>query len=233
MRRRTKPRVVWLPKDVGSTLQNTNIINEVFTISAGAAPGDTVIDGGVSVVIDFPAVPTGGVDTLSDVENSGYRLRRIVGKCFVGIEQSTQTDSGAIYLVACGFLIVRCDQAGAALDPTFAQYSHFPADNDDIPWIWKREWIVQDLTASTGGTFAKAQRYPTNNASYGSVSDGPHIDQKTARIVSQNERLFFITSVINLAGGVNQATNDIRVICTPRVLASMRTSSGNRRNASR
>lgn len=182
------------------------------------------------VVIDFPGTPIGGLDTLSDIENSGYRLRRIVGKIFIGIRQTTVSTAAGVWLCAAGFIILKTDSVGTPLDATLTQYDHFAVDNDDSPWIWRREWFLQDGGA-TGGIDDGS--YPFSNCEYGSASDGPHIDQKTARIVTQNERLFFVVTVTNIGAGSNQDPTDFDIVCTPRVLASMRTSSGNRRNASR
>jgi len=66
----------------------------------------------------------------------------------------------------------------------------------------------------------------------GPYFDGSHIDQKTARRVSNEERLFFVISTVNpglsttLAGG-GTFILDYRVVASP-----MRVS-GNRGNASR
>jgi len=227
MRKRTKPRVVWLPKDQTFSLANTtNVLSGIITV-AGGAVGATATTGLIPVVIDIPGTAIGGLDTLSDIENSGYRLRRIVGKCFLSINQVSNNDAAGLWLIAAAFIILKVDSAGTPLDTTVAAYDLFSIDNDDSPWIWRREWILQN-TAS-----ASAEDWPHTNAEYGSVADGPHIDQKTARIVSQNERLFFVASVINLEAGSGQVNDNIHFRVTPRVLASLRTSSGNRRNASR
>lgn len=232
MRRRTRqPKVVWLPKDVNSTLgDNSNIIAVQLGVAGGAIDsGRTTAQ--VPVTIDFPAVPTGGLDTLSDVENSGYRLRRLCGKCFVSIQESTDTNEANTWLIAAGFIIIKVDSVGNPLDTTNIQYDMFAVDNDDSPWIWRREWILQNgLTGSVG---PGAATFPVSNVEYGSAVDGPHIDQKTARIVSQNERLFFVTTATNISVGDNQATTLIDYFVNVRVLGSMRTTSGNRRNASR
>jgi len=232
LRRRRKPKVVWLPKDVGSTIENSNIIALEIT-SAGGAIDDGRITTITPVVIDFPGTPIGGIDTLSDIENSGYRLRRIVGKCFFGIRgKAADNGDAATWLCAAAFIVLKVDSSGVPLDSTLTAYDIFAVDNDDSPWIWKREWILQSSIDITDPS-VHATQYPRSNTAYGSVQDGPHIDQKTARLIQQNERLFFVTTVTNIDVGDGQKTNVFDVFCTPRVLASMRTSSGNRRNASR
>lgn len=74
---------------------------------------------------------------------------------------------------------------------------------------------------------------PESNMEMGSVADGPHVDQKTARIVSSEERLFLTVSATVLTGSGGELVTSAFVNTDLRVLASMRTSSGNRGNASR
>lgn len=231
MRKRTRPRVVWFPKDEGSTLgNNSNIIAVQQSVSGGAVDSGRQISL-VPVIINFPAQPAGGLDTLSDVENSGYRLRRLCGKVFCGIQESTDTDEANVWLCSAAFIVLRVDSVGVPVDTTLQSYDLYDLTNDDSPWIWRREWILSNgLTGSVG---PGATTYPVSNVEYGSASDGPHLDQKTARVISQNERLFFVTTVTNLGVGSGQATTVINWFVTPRVLGSMRPTSGNRRNASR
>jgi hypothetical protein len=236
MRRRNKPKVAWFPKEPGSTLVNgqtqipTNVISLRFDIT-GLNTGET-ITGAAPVILDQThfADGSGGVNSLSDIENSGYRLRRIVGKCFVGVVQ-TETASGPfLFLCAGAFIILRTDTTG---QPTQAigEYDIFDLANDDSPWIWKREWMLQD-GGSLGPAGPITEDWPFTNAEYGSIADGPHIDQKTARIVGKDERLFFVASAMNV-GPNSEGNAIINYRVTPRVLGSMRTSLGNRNNASR
>lgn len=232
MRRKTKPRVVWLPRDPGETLiysdgsgLSSNIIQSVVAV-AGPTPF-IPISGAIPVTIDSPASPAGST-TLSDIENSGYRLRRIVGKCFVSYAQDTN-DAPSLVLATGTFIVLRVDDLGLPLASNLNDYNPHNNVNDDNPWIWQRHWILQNANSSV----ATLEDYPFTNAEYGSVSDGPHIDQKTARIIGPDERLFFLPTALNLTSGMAQAENSLIFTLVIRVLASMRTSSGNRRNASR
>jgi len=236
MRRRTKPRVVWFPKsnvnaipfegDVPSPFTNILAVNLDLT---GVAPGNTV-SAVIPVVIDETPGANAATTTLSDIENSGYRLRRIVGKCFAGISQA-DSPSAALLLVGAAFIILRTDKDGIAPAAGVATdfYNLFDLNNDDSPWIWRREWILQN-GESTNPT---NKDYPFTNAEYGSAADGPHIDQKTARVIGQDERLFFVASAVNLSAGDAVEPAEVTLIVTPRVLGSMRSTVGNRRNANR
>lgn len=235
MRRKTKPRVAWLPHDNTNTIQfsaphtagSSNVLEFVIGAS-GVALGNSVT-GVVPVIIDQPQVANQGTTSLSDLENSGYRLRRLVGKCFVAVAQNDQQGGGpGLLLCAAAFIILRCDLQGNPLASTLEQYDLFDIQNDDSPWIWRREWILQD-----GGATLLTD-FPHTNVEYGSMADGPHIDQKTARVIMSDERLFLVASVMNLSSEqqVGGTTNVIYTVTT-RALGSMKTTLGNRRNASR
>jgi len=235
MRKRNKPKVAWLPHTDTNTIQDpgtnrgSNVIE--FVLDASGLKG-VVTTGVVPVVIDDKQDPLAGTTSLSDIEDSGYRLRRIVGKCFASCEQSAEDDPG-IFLVAAAFIILRVDEnsGNVPLNPNLDNYNLFKIVNDDSPWIWRREWILTNSLATQA--FVEDFDYPHSNAEYGSAVDGPHIDQKTARVVMSDERLFFVASVMNLDSGGEQIINQVRIVLTTRVLASMRTTLGNRRNASR
>lgn len=233
-KRRTKPRVAWLPHTDANTIlfpDNTgsNVID--FALDAGGLIGTTVT-GVVPVVIDDKQDPEAATTSLSDIENSGYRLRRIVGKCFVAYQQDSTATAPKQVLVACAFIILRVDEnsSNIPLNTNLDNYNLFKIKNDDSPWIWRREWILQNGAQVTA---ANSNDYPFTNAEYGSNSDGPHIDQKTARTIMSDERLFFVASAMALANGAEQEVNPVNIVLTTRVLASMRTTLGNRRNASR
>lgn len=241
--RKRKPRVVWLPPDI-SDANPANVDGSGWRVAGGAA---LAISGGsptasqeIGITTDFPADPQN--NTLSDIENSGYRLRRIVGKIWV-VGDTLDDDSG-IVLVGCtaGLIVRRVDQAGASLASQVGtnqdQASPSQAENWSDPWIWRRSWLLNN--PQIGFTGAAANPYagpdvPYHNAMNGSALDGPHVDQKTARIVGPEERLFLDISVTALLGadGASQIENLTDVFFELRVLANMKTSIGNRRNASR
>lgn len=150
--------------------------------------------------------------TLADIIGSEYILRRIVGKVFVGLDLITQgaTLPTQAVLVTCGFFVAReaDNQLGAAFaqpvgaasaDEALQNYSPSSVSTVREPWIWRRRWILGQAGISFGSPVASAgAMFPQTNAQYGSVMDGPHIDAKTIRRVSQDDRLWFVTAIRNL-----------------------------------
>lgn len=241
MRRRNKPKVVWLP------CTNVNSLDEGFGPNTTTQVVSTTIftgGAGSSTTLEMPVVQDGNqsdpldpVASLSDIENSGYRLRRIVGKVYVFIGQAG-TPTASLFAVTAGFIIRRtAENANTGANTGFSQANSLNPQSIDPqrignsmdPWIWRRTWMLGNNGAA-GTTFADA---PGTNfgAQYPGPLEGPHVDQKTARIVGQEERLFLDVSAMNVFG--NDTQTSLVVITDLRVLASMRTSVGNRRNASR
>lgn len=242
MRRRTKPRVVWLPNTNANSIGNGSQVYQAATVTFGPATGDT---GSIElpIVIDGEPDPLGAGQTLSDVENSGYRLRRIVGKIWVIGGQASFDGAGPpAYIVTAGFMVRRTNPTtGASLavladnGPPFPSIDPGQIENIGDPWIWRRSWLLGDNSSSAANP---ASPLPTRNFGDdygGGISEGPHVDQKTARIVSSEERLFLDVTATTLIDGqlAPPSLGALFVATDIRVLASMRTSTGNRRNASR
>ena len=255
MRRRSRPKVVWLPQ------------SNVFSVDAGATGSwnfvsVTVNDAGASGdggVIEVPIVldgnqsdPLDPTSSLADIESSGYRLRRIVGKLYCFIAQNAVLSTSLIGVTA-GFIIRRVDPstggslaAAASAATAFDQIDPAKIDNDMDPWIWRRSWLLGNSTATTGvpgaplsntDFFTAFNAAPGTNygRSYpGGNLEGPHVDQKTARIVGPEERLFLDVSATTILPSSDASrTTSLILIYEFRVLASMRQNIGNRRNASR
>jgi len=248
--RRKKPRVVWLPTTPEFSTDTLGLVS--WSFSGSNTLDDTSADGRatmeVPVILDGSGSgPLSPISTLSDIENSGYRLRRIVGKIFVFIGQ-TRITTASIIGVTAGFIIRRTDPNGASLAGAVVADNVNPAtiDNQMDPWIWRRSWLLGNgpSFSSDGGsptnesTALIDQRTPSTNfgRDQGSALDGPHVDQKTARIIGPEERLFLdvsATVVLPNASPPNTGNPSVVIVTEFRVLGSMRTSSGNRRNASR
>jgi len=237
--RRNKPRVVWLPPSpsgqIGQNPSPSNFKEFFVSIVGPVTLGDFAI-GEIPIVLDDNNTANAAVNTLSDLENSGYRLRRIVGKVWLEYLQipAAVADIPNSVAVTAGLIVRRVDPiTGTSLSATNAAgaalTSPTQAENITDPWIWRRSWVFVN-NANLG--VDQAQGLARNDIfGSGGVADGPHIDQKTARIVGPEERLFLDVGVLALDAAAFDA--DVRVICDLRVLASMRVSSGNRRNASR
>lgn len=248
--RRRKARVVWLPVDLDNRLgvapglaslgsQSSTII-KIFT---GNPLGDPPITEEIPIVKDFSGVAGDALiasasSTLADIEQSGYRLRRIVGKLDFFVQQiAADANAATQILVTAGFMVRRSDAATgislAALQPSAALGTGLnPANLENIqdPWIWRRSWLLSNRL----GLDPNGLEMPTNNMSYGGGNlDGPHVDAKTARIVGPEERLYFSVTCEGINGVSQGAPAAIVLIGDLRVLASMKTTVGNRRNASR
>lgn len=236
---RRKPRVVWLPPTDRNSLSPEAPFTSgygTFVLDLTATLAGQSVVGEAPLTIDSQDDPLDPNTSLSDLENSGYRLRRIVSKIWLTQDQiSDAEDAGpARTIVTAGIIIRRSDPAtgnsyastvpgGEAADP-----SRIPNWGD--PWIWRRSWMLGDNGTPATATLGPV---PTSNMEYGSVADGPHIDQKTARLVGPEERTFLNVSVTSAAPGDGVVRSTIRCVWDIRLLASMRTSAGNRRNASR
>lgn len=237
--RKRRPRVVWLPL---STQLRVNGVSGALDPGAFRFIVDVptfAIPAGVTgicpVVQDEPLnLAFGGpIASLSDKENSGYRLRRIVGKVTVSANQIVESNTWTKAIVTAGLIVLRCAPNGQPLVSSIDSYSVQSLDNNADPWIWRRSWFLGNnanaLAGGAGGAF-----WPETNITNGSAVDGPHVDQKTARLIQTEERLFLVVTGVGIDGNpIISTPNGVNVIGEFRVLASMRTSSGNRRNASR
>lgn len=252
MARRTKrPRVVWFPNDAFFAIDQAGLqhstINRASEALVGTNVGDTqtII---APVIRDVTQNPLTAGLTLSDVENSGYRLRRIVGKfwVYVNIGAAENASPGAA-IVTAAFIILRTeDTTGLPQNPDEESYTPAIIENNDSPWIWRRSWIVADphsvnappfggqfTNTIVGGQFQQ-NTFGALTTPAGGVMDGPHIDAKTARIVGADERLFLVITATALnSKGAGQDTLNLDYVWDLRVLGSMRSTIGNRRNASR
>lgn len=239
-RRRRKPTVSWLPNlGQGPSSLNLDLTGSV-TVSATPFTISTSLH---AVVPDYPAeairaAAGGGIPTISDFEGSGYRLRRIVGKFYCAADQiigGAQDTRPTTALVGAGLIILRVRESdGAPLRAaTPNDYSPLGLDNVRDPWIWRRTWLLSNEFGGGGQTPTLGLAYfPFTNVEYGSAWDGPHIDQKTARRVSAEERLFLVVSAVNPANAAD-ADGGVRYVYEARYLTSPLKVMGNRRNASR
>lgn len=192
---------------------------------------------------------------LGEMVEWGYRLRRIVGKLFIGVDTPIQ-DFGAglsALLVTAGFMVRRVDAQTGLPEATGSESNPSSLGNVRDPWIWRRSWILRNSSFPDPGPIDVAgttvptntvigpnpdarilAQYPSSTAGYHSVADGPHIDAKTARIIGPEERLILNISFTTMPrDDVNPTDWDVVTVLDYRVLGSLRSSQGNRRNASR
>jgi len=200
--------------------------------------------------------------SLSDLMNTGWRCRRVVGKIHAAFFPGNLPDTNAFEgltdaVPACVFsagLMVR--KVGADNDVLAQNVNLLDRDDYDDPWIWRRTWVLgqnfrHQLTsgaplssAAEFSTIVGARTnqnqvgfafFPQSNAHYGSVMDGPHVDAKTNRIIGPEDRLFlhFATKAMPIQPQVQYATDSSVVgVYDLRLLGSIQKAT-NRRNASR
>lgn len=239
--RRRKPKVVWLP--CTNTFSTDPGLRTTWQVTNG--PLDTTAPGNgatleLPVVQDFTdKLPTDAEASLADMESTGYRLRRIVGKVYVFLSQPGPGLSGhsAVVGVTAGLIIRSVATAtGASMASAFGQANVDDLDNSMDPWIWRRSWLlgISDTIAAGGLQFRDIPAQNFANQYPGGNSEGPHVDQKTARIVGNEERLFLNVTARTIFNSINpDFTPSLVVMSELRALASMRVNQGNRRNASR
>jgi len=248
--RRRKPLVQWLPVfgDGGDETNEAAIGIRTELILSGD-PAETRVDA-VGLTFDYTdsaeTAQAAGDDnrTLRDlVAGSAYRLRRIVGKLFASWYNNSGDSIAArpdAIDYAAGFIVVRTDDNGNPYTD-FEEVHPLSQDSADDPWIWRRRWFFGTLKAgdTPGGSPAKAwgSSFPLSTATYGSVADGPHIDQKTARVIGRQERLFFVQAArvfATLNSGTFTQPGGVVSYLDYRLLGSLfSTTKGNRGNTSR
>lgn len=233
---------MWAP-----TVEHQATLDPYFETSVGipptpgAANSNTIL---TTLVPDYPADAirgAGGLPSMADWEGSGYRLRRIVGKLYAGVDQDVgdgaQNNYPEAAIFTAGFIVLRVDgTTGAPLNATPGKYDPARTENIQDPWIWRRSWILSNYKANgVGGPASAYGQYAQNTSLVGAgTHDGPHIDQKTARRVSTEERLFFVASCSTPGNAITgQVAGNLRMHLDYRLIISPLKIMGNRRNASR
>lgn len=197
--------------------------------------GDVIGIQTIDLTWDYPVeeevVAGQGIPSLADWAGSAWRLRRIVGKLFCSAVDLQGQGVKEILKVAAGFIVLRVNEDDGTPIKNPIEYDPGSVGGIRDPWIWRRTWMLQ-----TGGTGQEADigwlsQAPVTNMEYGSVADGPHIDQKTNRIVSLEERLFLVISARRTQEVIDHQCA-VDAVLDYRLLGS-RMNATNRRNASR
>jgi len=256
-RRRRRTRVQWMPNPGTGTvdINDTNIGAQnsgadFRTTTSNNAPTTIllplVVDNPVQTVEAGAPMSVWQSQGLNQTQRLNWRLRRIVGKLFCSAgftvpDPQNNTAPDAV-LVQAGIIVRRVDDENG--QPVVNTQDVANIDNNDDPWIWRRDWILSRGTSGRdnfGGVAINTdglQNFPQTNAGYGSVKDGPHIDQKTNRVIGQEERLFLNITWTHLPLPASDRTGlDTNSIVyfnfQYRILGSVFQNAGNRRNASR
>lgn len=237
MARRKAPRVLWLPQDTTNSVGGAGAVYQRQTLIISGPEGSFSVTE-LPLVIDRAEDALALTTSLADVGSSGYRLRRVVGKIWVAATPVVGDTPVAVAVTA--GIIVRATGDNPAslafLTGNADTLSPGQIVNTEDPWVWRRSWLLGNQLA-TGAPGTPIPFPPLGFAGqYGGVADGPHVDQKTARIVGSEQRLFLNVSATVIVPGDNpqaQGELNIFILTDLRVLGSLRTTTGNRRNASR
>lgn len=261
--RRRKPRVVWLPPDPYNRIEFYNQAGQPITgpdqLAIGWAkvnmpsggPGATQVTI-VPLVADLPAAQDAVIGlgnfsaitakpayTLADMYDSGYRLRRIVGKIawcqeqVVGSNDPQQGTPASNFMLTAGIIVLKSSTTGVPNDP--AEGSPDFIQSQENPWVWRRSWICTNYAqvGALQGYYQTWGNISSENGAY-NVREGGFIDQKTARVLNQDERLFMALQYSPIDGDASAISGiGVQVVWNLRFLASLKTNIGNRRNASR
>lgn len=253
-RRRFKPRVQWLNQPgtlyqhnsqgtTGDSLSNWSGIEFFQDINPGRDPltiiAPLVQDVPVSDDILNTSFTAWQRSTLTENNEMGYRLRRIVGSMYIAIANQSPVGVNPMPAVLCDFGIIvrRVDSDGQAAVDGFDQDISSIKNNGD-PWVLKKDWVLSTGVGAQDPNVlddALAAGYPRSTAAYFNAQY--KIDQKTARIIGREERLFanwtFWQLPINDGATLRTSGFGISVHFPYRVLGSKKLDVGNRRNASR
>lgn len=262
-RRRAKP--LWFPP-FGVVLNDPRNPGATFevgptTFSISVAPDGVINTVDIGLTFDFgqesilKSSAGGTVVTLSDIQGSAWRLRRMVGNVFAALtfpgEGLKDLQIGAFPAVwfAAGCMVRTVDSTGA----TNGAVDAVSRDDYDDPWIWRKTWILgqsSHVLRNAGGVVegfgpgtgamndndSVFAAFPRTNTEYGYVAGGPYIDQKTNRVIGPEERLILTLSTkgLPLQFTANPETSQINVngVFDFRYVGNLQRSS-NRRNASR
>lgn len=142
--------------------------------------------------IDDSTAPTlfgGASGGLALATRQSFTIQRIVGKVHVAAEFPGDTANWAAFAVKCGIFVDRVDNTGVLQN--LAAWDQFGESSKQKRFLWQRSWMLQNNFPLA----VVSTQYPVNNASYGSLQDGPNVDIKVKARISYEERLFFLISV--------------------------------------
>lgn len=259
-RRRRRPRVQWLPNtgtDLIGVSRGTNPAD-----CASAIEVNVLVNGADGAVVETPMVLDANPQeaeagaALATIQKTGlnqnaewgYRLRRIVGKYFVAVAQLAQATPAFTFVWVKQSIIVRRIDPETGLSLALSTGTTSGIDptllgNVSDPWVWQRSDFLSVANQSTTPVGQAASLTALGNSvipnlTCGGTKDGPAVDIKTARRLGPEERLFHQITVQGLplsTSGGNVGTQNLQLylIFDYRVLGTISSAAGNRRNASR
>jgi len=237
----------WLP-----TLGTQPVAGDAENAFSGRVIGSAsvVTDGFVTI---FPLIPDAQIEgddanatsNLVNYVGNEYVIKRIVGKAFIARgNPGGELDNAGAVLVGLGLFVARANDAniGGGIDTPIGSatlgerrdnYGPLEVDTIREPWIWRRTWILGSAGNANGivaGPNELAGQYPCSTALYGSVADGPHIDSRVKRRVSQDNRLWAAIQGVpidNAGWAITEGTSiPISMFLDYRVFGSLRRARG-------
>lgn len=206
--RKRRQRVTWFPTTGTHPSEQDALSGIAFQL--GITVATTNLTGVLPLTYDYPQEDPDldpKVDTLSEIVGNEYVLKRVVGKMLAHVETGPGNTDFPAVLFGAGLFVARADTVTgpngadspigtpAEIDENYGPLS--PATIRE-PWIWRRTWIlgnpVARFTLTTGAPVGTASQFPSTTAGYGSIQDGPHVDAKVQRRVSQDDRLWLAVS---------------------------------------
>jgi len=224
-RRRRRPRVAWFPP-IGTQF---TIGDDTFDIGPVTFEVDVLANGNTNTT-ELPLTFDFGLEeiqgflnqnvpsvTLSDVQGSGWNLKRCVGAVHATYSPITIIDnviSGEntappAAFFGCGLMVRKVQGLSSN---TSSNVTVFDQDDYTDPWIWRRAWVLgqdaswtveRQLTQSAigvihgnravgpnsfSGQIAYAN-FPKCTSGYSNAKESGYMDAKTNRIIGPDERL--------------------------------------------
>lgn len=262
--RRKRRGGVWLPVYGNSIFGNATdyVAGNQGSVIVDTTNGEITVDAWAPT-FDYTENPWGtqtnaGNETLHDlVTGNEWRLRRIVGKFFASFSTPLYAETADVRPwpaaeVGFGYIVLKTDEEGNPLTD-INEVNPLVMESVDDPWIFRRKWIIKnglvnDYLVTQSGTTNKdywhlnnvSRHYPGSTAEYGSVADGPHIDQKTNRRISRQERLFAMVATrafnptgVDVSDWTDYYDPTVYYSLDHRFFGGLSFARGNRRNASR
>lgn len=227
----------------GNPLENPSPIEFVFATTHGAPTtlsAPLITDNPVEETFNGAALTVYQNTGLNQTNRFGYKLVRIVGDIFFMVGQNAaQATVVPSVLIRAGIIVRRTDEDGQPAVATTSQ-DVGSIQNEQDPWVWSRSWVLSPAgSRPTTGSDIVISEAPATNIDYG-TKHHIAIDQKTARRVSSEERLFLTVTAwelpLNQTSALGNTTDSnvfIYGLMPYRVLGRVFTNAGNRRNASR
>lgn len=223
--RRRRARGTWFPiisSDSEAQARAAAVRPFVVTFPVNSAENITII---TPVTFDAPQEggTLDNEDSLADIIGSEYVLQRIVGKAYIArtaVQDANGNDNLGPVLVGAGFFVARANDSasgGGEDTPIGSATAAERQDNYSVlgikttrePWLWRRTWVLGNSGSNRGveGVAGSSSRgvgnlgsiaatFPASTTLYGSVADGPHIDSRVKRRVSQDNRLWLAITAV-------------------------------------